>query len=145
MKANELRIGNLIRFSEDGTIFTIDSIEEQGLSVQNEKEIAWIDLEEFEPIPLTEEWLLEVGFQIKDQLSVHKTKIYYISGIDVDYCLYFADFRQDFGFYIEYTDSPFDKDLGVLYPITFGIKYVHQLQNLYFALTGEELTYGDNK
>lgn len=145
MKANELRIGNLIRFSEDGTIFTIDSIEEKGLSVQNEKEIAWIDLEEFEPIPITEEWLLEVGFQIKDQLSVHKTKIYYISGIDVDYCLYFADFRQDFGFYIEYTDSPFDKDLGVLYPITFGIKYVHQLQNLYFALTGEELTYGDNK
>ena len=145
MKANELRIGNLIRFSEDGTIFTIDSIEEKGLSVQNEKEIAWIDLEEFEPIPLTEEWLLEVGFQIKDQLSVHKTKIYYISGIDVDYCLCFADFRQDFGFYIEYTDSPFDKDLGVLYPITFGIKYVHQLQNLYFALTGEELTSGDSK
>lgn len=145
MKANELRIGNLIRFSEDGTIFTIDSIEEKGLSVQNEKEIAWIDLEEFEPIPITEEWLLEVGFQIKDQLSVHKTKIYYISGIDVDYCLYFADFRQDFGFYIEYTDSPFDKDLGVLYPITFGIKYVHQLQNLYFALTGEELTSGDSK
>jgi hypothetical protein len=25
------------------------------------------------------------------------------------------------------------------------IKYVHQLQNLYFALTGEELTYGGNK
>lgn len=145
MKANELRIGNLIRFSEDGTIFTIDSIEEKGLSVQNEKEIAWIDLEEFEPIPITEEWLLEVGFQIKDQLSVHKTKIYYISGIDVDYCIYFADFRQDFGFYIEYTDSPFDKDLGVLYPIAFGIKYVHQLQNLYFALTDEELTSGDSK
>jgi hypothetical protein len=27
-----------------------------------------------------------------------------------------------------------------LYPITFGIKYVHQLQGLYFYLTGEELT-----
>ena len=25
------------------------------------------------------------------------------------------------------------------------IQYVHQLQNLYFALTGEELTYGGNK
>jgi hypothetical protein len=30
-------------------------------------------------------------------------------------------------------------------PQAIFIKYVHQLQNLYFALTGEELTYGGNK
>jgi hypothetical protein len=142
MKANELRIGNWVmidphNFPQQVCDVMCDSV--------NTKSDRGAHYGLVDAIPLTEEWLLKFGFQIKDQLSIHKTKVYYISGIDVDYCLYFADFRQDFGFYIEYTDSPFDKDLGVLYPIAFGIKYVHQLQNLYFALTDEELTYGDNK
>ena len=136
MKANELRIGNWVLDAISNKIERADYLTIKILVDEDDV---------YEHIPLTEEWLLKFGFQIKDQLSIHKTKVYYISGIDVDYCLYFADFRQDFGFYIEYTDSPFDKDLGVLYPIAFGIKYVHQLQNLYFALTGEELTSGDSK
>ncbi len=114
MKANELRIGNLIRFSEDGTIFTIDSIEEKGLSVQNEKEIAWIELEEFEPIPLTEEWLLKFGFE-KQGLNKFWKEPMLLTFLHVDYCLFLANQRH------------------------VNIFYVHQLQNLYFALTSEEL------
>jgi hypothetical protein len=139
MKANELRIGNYVRFSEDGTIFTVDSIEEKGLVVQNEEETAWIELEEFEPIPLTEEWFLKFGFEIKNHFSIHKTPIYFKGEMDIDYCFSYADFREDYSFYVEYTDSPFDSDTDKLYPVSLGIKYVHQLQNLWFTLTGEEL------
>ena len=66
-------------------------------------------------IPLTEEWLLKFGF-VK-----HKTT-------DI---------------YPTFAKQMFNWNDGILYIIGYGfmnhIKYVHQLQNLYFALTGEEL------
>ncbi len=116
MRANELRIGNIIRFSEDGTIFTVDSIEQQGLSVQNEKEIAWINLDEFEPIPITADWLFRFRFVYYPHLSEFHGKN-----------MIFHNWIKDRG-YISWGSTQ--------------IKYVHQLQNLYFALTGEELTEG---
>lgn len=64
---------------------------------------------------------------------------YVISHYDVDFCFRFADFRDDYGFYIEYTDSPFHSDENKKYFVSAGTKYLHQLQNLIFALTGEEL------
>jgi hypothetical protein len=115
MKANELRIGNFIKFSEDGTIFTVDSIEEKGLVVQNEQETAWIELEEFEPIHLNEEWLLKFGF---------------IKSSDNNY-------YKDGKFTIYNRFKNFGLIGGLLSWKEF--KYAHQLQNLYFALTGEEL------
>jgi hypothetical protein len=96
-------------------------------------------LKDFEPIPLTEEWLFKLGFKVKDKKSHLNTDIYYIPTFEIDYCLFYADFRLDYGVYVEYTDSPFSEDDEKLYPITFGIKYVHQLQNLLYSLTGEEL------
>lgn len=67
---------------------------------------------ELEPIPLTEEWLLKFGFKIERQYECDFASI----GV----------FTISFGenFFYEYTN----------------LKYVHQLQNLYFALTNEELT-----
>jgi hypothetical protein len=119
MIANQLRIGNLIKFSEDGTIFTVGSIEEKGFTVQNDEETTWIEAEEFEPIPITEEWLLKFGY-LKCSLRENH---YEIKG----HCIWKCN-----------EMFLCDKN-GVL------IKHVHQLQNLYFALTGKELTYGGNK
>jgi hypothetical protein len=65
-----------------------------------------------EPIPLTEEWLLKFGFC--------KFKNY-------------NDFSKG-GIIIHGRKRGF-----VLRKSVPDIKYVHQLQNLYFALTGEEL------
>lgn len=71
------------------------------------------------PIPLTEEWLLKFGFE--------------------HYCLNFLK-RGNVDFYVWGSlkdNTKFEiKALDTL----IGIKHVHQLQNLYFALTGEELT-----
>jgi len=65
------------------------------------------------PIPLTEDWLLRLG-KGKGNLIINglheKGVLYFNSGAD----------------YIEFDAK--------------HIKYVHQLQNLYHALTGKELT-----
>ncbi len=74
-------------------------------------------MEDIEPIPLTEEWLLKFGFEktwygVEDALiELQKTEKGYILSINCN----------------EYTEGK-------------EFYYVHQLQNLYFALTGEELT-----
>lgn len=67
------------------------------------------------PIPLTEEWLVRFGFE--------KRKFSYLYG----YGNFLYDYRLK---------------LWTWYGIQlhdYLITYVHQLQNLYFALTGQEL------
>jgi hypothetical protein len=49
------------------------------------------------------------------------------------------DFKGEHFFGMEYTDSPDPKDDYVFIPISFDLKYVHQLQNIYSSLTDEEL------
>ena len=66
-----------------------------------------------EPIPLTEDWLCKFGFE-KDS--------FYWSLKDLS-----IDFEKNGYSYVIGSGAT-------------GFKYVHQLQNLYFALTGEELT-----
>ena len=140
MKTNEVRAGNRILFAEDGTEFIVTDIVGSGFNVKNEEENTWIEADQFEGIPLTEEWFLKFGFEIKERKSFHGTPIYFVSDADSDICFSWAEFRLDYGMYVEYTDSPFDRDFEYLYPITFGIKYVHQLQNIIFVLFGSELT-----
>ena len=74
---------------------------------------AYFNPDMYKPIPLTEGWLLKFGFEKKigwDDL------IYHVKN-NVDLYEFLSGY--------EYYD--------------FHIKHVHQLQNLYFALTGEEL------
>jgi hypothetical protein len=74
----------------------------------------------FKPIPLSEEWLIRFGFLLED-LNWYKN--------DSDDSFYIS-FESDYGFYVGATTYGYLK----------AILYVHQLQNLYFALTGKELT-----
>ena len=117
MKANELRIGNW--YNEFGiakqvtpdTILRLYQIELAG-------KIA-VDVS---PIPLTEEWVLKFGF---DKTSYSEFEF-----------LKNSSFRLcGFGWTIEQYTIQF----GWVELNTLSSKYVHQLQNLYFALTGEEL------
>lgn len=94
-----------------------------------------------DPIPLTEEILLKFGFD-KGKIDWFAKK--YFTDCDecaevmkVDYNL--SSKRLAIYDAIEETDM-----VNILsYPIYTGkrINYVHQLQNLYFALTGEELQF----
>jgi hypothetical protein len=67
------------------------------------------------PIPLTEEWLLKFGFKK-------------VEGWDDMFYFEIGNFQV-----YEYNVSGFEFN-------DFDIKHVHQLQNLYYALTNEELT-----
>lgn len=109
MKANELRIGNLIEsrtchhvIVNWGTLRAISNGERT-----------------YKPIPLTEEWLVKLKFN-KDFTGWQNKGIR----------LYFDDILNSI---------VLDTD-GCDYLNQVKIQYVHQLQNLYFALTGEELT-----
>lgn len=116
MKASELRIGNFVEF--DGEESKIESISlgvKSGHVVYLECYGDLILFDHLEPIPLTEEWLVKFGFEEKDG--------------------YFTKNKDDI--YNNYTDNSFDYVINGI--VIIEIKHVHQLQNLYFALTGEEL------
>lgn len=69
------------------------------------------------PILLTEEWLFKFGFPKEDGFLGEHQSHYVIDNFKIW--------------------RPFDKFLEDQYRVE--IKYVHQLQNLYFAITGKEL------
>lgn len=127
MEANELRIGNKVKFSEDGSYFTVVDITKGGLGVENDAELTWIEIDQFEGIPLTEEILVKAGFErLNNGLSkpIPNGKFHREIPID-DFCIWNPIGTKQFSLN------------GELF--TPKIKYVHQLQNLYYSLTGEEL------
>ena len=125
MKAAELRIGNWISTIEGPVQVT--AMSHEGLmatSIMTGGDLlGWA-----EPITITNEWLVKFGFEV-DVLCR-----------DVFYIPYQAGYLTVCTGNYEHTGFVKDKGDMVLY-ISFGdIKYVHQLQNLYFALTEKELT-----
>lgn len=134
MKANELRLGNLI--DRQDYICKVTKIEEGGIITEplEYKGERFVE-QRVEPIPLTEEWLVKFGFK----KIVWKNKNYpnrfelnlYIDGILINY-----DSYDDETSVLSFGEFGNDK------VIITRLKCVHQLQNLYFALTGEELTIG---
>lgn len=106
INANELRIGNYGLSGGQELMITA-----QGIVYLQNGEM------EFNPIPLTKEWLLKFGFDKK----FNKGKITVIPNGRLNY----ENGRTYFNSWTIMEKQP---------------EYVHQLQNLYFALTGEELT-----
>ena len=119
MKASELRIGNLIYVDSKlryvfGTIYkTIQHNYHSKNSTYSENYE-----NECEPIPLTEEWLLKFGFEKE---------------LGWDNMVYF----NNNGMHIYLCEN--GKESWLEYENDIVLKSVHQLQNLYFALTNKEL------
>jgi hypothetical protein len=125
MEATELRIGNLIIDKEFPSLTS--TIEEIGFNWITASYDDGQDVSCFEPIPLTENWLTKFGFNSKYK-SVHTHWNIKWFGLDQK-----AD-EDDEGNRVELEEVFY-------YDYRLEVKYVHQLQNLYFALTGEELKY----
>lgn len=122
MDAKEFRIGNITNFG------VVCEIGEDYFRVKDKENVQfkskWADIK---PIPLTEEWLLKFGFEKKGSLFVLEfdKKIMAISMIDKSYGLY---------------NNQYCFQIGNSYNAgKHRIMYVHQLQNIYFALTNKEL------
>jgi hypothetical protein len=116
LKSSELRIGNFLRAKKDyhnqfhGNGI-VSSIEQSKFVILDHYPGKW-----FEPIPLTEEWLLKFGFTKHSQYSYFYKDDLIIDKNDLE-----VFFMCDIDIHVE-------------------IKSVHHLQNLYWCLFSEELT-----
>lgn len=132
MTANELRIGNIVDLGN--RIAKIIDISHLSCTVADleETQDTIEDYGRVQGLILTDEWFEKWGF--------YKDGEYWSMGIfDYKYCFKYRDWANNWAFYQEYTDSPDSKDDGKKYPISFDIQYVHQLQNIWFALLHEEI------
>lgn len=138
MEANELRIKNLVNYDEDNTVFEVIEISESGIKVKDSEEETWIELDQFSGIPLTEEWLLKFGFKKQDDGWFYPNNNF---RNQLRICL--PDGGEWWNYSLGYNDFPKrkeDEQPVQEWLVIKLFKHVHQLQNLYYALTGEELT-----
>ena len=130
MEVKELKINNIV------SIVGQPSGERFNYSIPSGQSIDMIFVERNnhypKPIPLTEEWLVKFGF-VKDEY---------------DWCsiCFFTDYKElaekmTISINLKsYRCAMFEnEDESACYTSKI-MKHVHQLQNLYFALTNEELT-----
>jgi len=130
MKANECRVGNLVTYeNKTHNIFGIseehpflDTIEYGAFVVE------WIDLK---PIKLTKEWFLKFGFLWTNE----------VFGDDEIYFIFQSEDTWDGS----WTENGFYYLGSEMLPFGKTIEFVHQLQNLYFALTGKELEFRNDE
>lgn len=119
IQANELRIGNRLQFLS-GNAFVVTEH-----TFPNWDQIKG----SVKPIPLDESWLIRAGFSVINESSAGKKYGYVIKGV----------FSSDLTFIFWKTTE----NIGKIFRWNLEIKHVHQLQNLFFALTGTELTFKD--
>lgn len=124
MKASELRIGNLINTTYG--VLPITGIKD-GTIYYKESSIGSTHGGNPEPITITEEWLVKFGFTFKEApMSAYNW--------DCNKSFDGGVLRGGYSKLSGYSYFGFIRN-GVY----VNFKSVHQLQNLYFALTGEEL------
>jgi hypothetical protein len=141
IKVSQLRIGNYLYDNKDNLCRV-----EQLNSNADETEVyapvikGALTYLPNKPIPLTEETLLKCGFEkvvVKGDFD---------AGFDDD-ITYGLEYKREF--YLSYDASDFsiaifssklayDYEDGICIPLE-SAKYLHQLQNIFFSLTGEEL------
>jgi hypothetical protein len=114
MKANELRIGNIVQNIYKDTF---------GISQETLCDFAneYVNLQ---PIQLNEEWLISFGLNpptISNPYHFKKSMVEFLYNGDELKCFY--------------------NDIIIF---SFNCKYVHQLQNIYFDITGVELQLSSN-
>lgn len=114
LSAKELRIGNWIRHKYSEPDFIVSEIN----AFSENNTVNGIALCDCEPIPITEQWLVDLGLD-KTHYEKHKVRAGWVG------------------------DDFIKAQMTVIFNEKFicKIKYVHELQNLYFALTGRELEF----
>ncbi len=119
IKESELRIGNLI-LNTAGETVRVKNIQEKSINmlVDGDGVSGSYSLDFFTGVPLTPEILEKCGFEKR---------------ITDNILFYFHN--------CGYVDLYVDGGKFISYHFKFEIKPLHQLQNLYFALTGNELEY----
>lgn len=137
MKTNELRLGNYILGCKVTEICP-DGVFAEWRHTYNLPKLVFIKEDDIEPIELTEEVLLRIGFKKEERMSS---------------ILYYFDYEINEDEYIRVRYVIYNSNTLPLLKITSptpiilesceltkrGIRYLHQLQNAYYLLTNEEL------
>ena len=126
MKATELRIGNYNLFNGK-----LDRIND-GYDIDHVK-----NEDGHEPVLLTEEWLLRLGFKLEEHKNGNIFRIK--TSTKSDRYKGFLELVNKNSIESPMFFISLNSDCGKYFPFTSDIDYVHQLQNLYFALTDKEL------
>jgi hypothetical protein len=136
MKMTDLRIGNYVKFSDpiNGTnIYKVCSIDDCGIvSLEDKEQLAACTVKDIEPIELTGDILINIGFK---------------KGYNE---IYFKTIKDDFYEYnVSYQNVSNNKYSFVAYGYKNGelkrkiildnIQYLHELQNVFFSFTNQEL------
>jgi hypothetical protein len=135
IQAKELMIGNYLYCEYSGEIIQVTEIKNDGVYASSNKTVIerYYYYEEIHSIPIDEKWLTDFGFDISKSPSTWATKIELDYGMSNEYQI----FKNE----VSIVDYSF---IYFRYKFITRVEYIHQLQNLYFALTGEELELKQN-
>lgn len=129
MKASEFRIGNIVDCFGECEIISITEKKIKVKRTSEERtltETVPLSSLSLNPIELTEEWLMKLG------------------ACKICGFIYFSIPSLESELYFDLVDDKIINTPRLMGPfsniIINEVKHVHQLQNLYFTLTGEELT-----
>jgi hypothetical protein len=132
MNFQELRVGNLI-FNHKEQIICVNGLGIDGyILLDKQHNISDIMCK---PIPLNEEWLIKFGFSSFEYKTGFIGKDFKSGGMILDFVLTKPQMKGEWQdtFVYDLNDHRFSK-----------VTYVHELQNLFFILTGVELQLSSN-
>lgn len=118
MDSKSLKIGNYIKWKNEDIIEIINVISEKAIGLESDIPTDMLTpLTFFESIPLTEDWLINFG--LNEPKGIHNDIFSGLINTEIlsNRCIFFIG------------------NIEIVY-----VDYVHQLQNLFFCLTGKELT-----
>lgn len=126
MEAQELRLGNLFIDDISKKLIKVLELKKDEITFTGKFTDEW----QAKPILLTEEWLLSFGFKLNENEVYQIESTLYPLSITINVVFQWCAWLNiDMKYYV----------------ISEDIKYVHQLQNLYFALTNKELVWSSLK
>lgn len=122
----QLRAGNLLYFKGTEYVAKVKLINAPNHFDCTDEFGSFVPNGEYEPIPITEDWLLRMGFE----------KALW----EKNYPLYFNRNKDNYSNSISVSVHTDFSRVNVVNQSLRVLKYLHEFQNLYHALTGEELT-----
>ena len=132
----EIRVGNYFNLENEKEIVFVDSIlsldKEILYSTINSKKYSFVGLSYLLPIKITEDLLLQLGFQKEvDEISKEGFYMYLPNGFRIDINKYSNTLGRDYGIHID--------NLSCDSVLSGDIQYLHQLQNYIYDATKQEL------
>jgi len=128
MKPHELRLGNMVMYK--GREIVVESISQAGINMQLFYDGNGVDGDPYnEWVPFSEISAIPLNFAILEDYR-------FVVDVSYDCPMVQKDALVLFGY-----DNEFGANFGHTTQLDASVKYLHQLQNLHYVLTGEELNF----